>query len=39
MFSLEYTRETEGAIDCDPITIESVEPDDFDKLLSLFYPL
>lgn len=39
MFSLRPTRETEGAIDGDPLIIESVELDDFDKLLSLFYPL
>ena len=39
MFSLQPVRETEGSIDGDPVVIDDVEPDDFDKLLSLFYPM
>ena len=39
MFSLQPVRETEGTIDGDPVVVDGVEPDDFDKLLSLFYPM
>ncbi|KAJ3559669.1 hypothetical protein NM688_g194 [Phlebia brevispora] len=38
-FSLQPQRPTEGTLDEDPVRIEDVGPNDFDKLLSLFYPL